>query len=420
MAVPYGPSFTRMRSWAMWRRRSAFSVRVMAADSQQVAQRERQVRAVQRIEMELVDALGIQAAAEIPRDRCGDHAASLDVVVEAVEHVGQPTRHLGAAQAGHLLDALEVRDRHDARHDRHVDAGLRRGLAEAQEVVALEEELGDAAVGAGIDLALQVLEVGIDARRIGMLLGIARDADLEVADLLQAGDQCGGIGVAAGMRAVLAAHAARRIATQRHDVADAGVPVGAGDIVDLALGGGDAGEMGGGLDAGLLLEPHHRLVRALAGRAAGAVGHGEESGLERRETLDRLPQGALGRLGLGRRELERDLQPLRAAGGEFDEVHRVAPCVTVAARLLRCGASRSPRQMPVIRRRPGKCNGSSGLRPALRSQPCTWLSAKPRWTWACSRFSSTRSWGEKSTTSTTPPGFTTRAASASAAAGSSA
>ena len=116
---------------------------------------------------------------------------------------------------------------------------------------ALEEELGDAAVGAGIDLALQVLEVGLGVGRVGVLLGIARDADLEVADLLQAGDQFGGVGVAAGMRRVLAAHAGRRIAAQRHDVADAGVPVGARDVVDLALGGADAGEVGGGIDAGL-------------------------------------------------------------------------------------------------------------------------------------------------------------------------
>src|SRR5207302_641546 len=82
--------------------------------------------------------------------------------------------------------------------------------------------------------------------------------------------------------------------------------------------------------------------------------------------------------------------------------HLAAPW-WAAERVARRAISRSPRQMPVIRRRPGKCSGSSGLRPAERSQPCTWLSAKPRWTWACSRFSSTRSCGEKSTTKTTPP-----------------
>ena len=60
-----------------------------------------EVGAVQRVEMELVDAFGLQAAAQVARDGGGDHAACLDVVVEAVEHVGQPGRHLGAAQAGH-------------------------------------------------------------------------------------------------------------------------------------------------------------------------------------------------------------------------------------------------------------------------------------------------------------------------------
>ena len=126
-----------------------------------------------------------------------------------------------------------------------MDAGCRGAVAEAQEVVGFEEELGDAAVGAGIDLALEVVEVGLGVGRIGMLFGIARDADLEVADLLQAGHQLGGIGVAAGMGGVLGAHAGRRIAAQRHDVADAGVPVGARDVVDLALGRADAGEVGG-------------------------------------------------------------------------------------------------------------------------------------------------------------------------------
>src|SRR5205823_11587887 len=63
----------------------------------------------------------------------------------------------------------------------------------------------------------------LDALRIRMLLGIACDADLEVADLLQPLHEGGGILVTAGMRAVFGAHAGRRIAAQRHDVADAGV-----------------------------------------------------------------------------------------------------------------------------------------------------------------------------------------------------
>ncbi len=208
---------------------------------------------VQRIEMELVDAFIAQASAKIARHGGGDHAPRLDVLLEAVEQAGEPCRHLGAAQAGHLGYSLEVRDRHDARHDRRVHPRRRGAIAEAQEIVGVEEELGDAAVGAGIDLALEILQVGFGVRRIGVLLGIAGGADLERADLLQADDELGGIGVAAGMRAVLAAHAGRRIAAQRHDVSDAGIPIGPRDLVDLALGCADAGEVCRGIDTGLLL-----------------------------------------------------------------------------------------------------------------------------------------------------------------------
>ena len=67
-----------------------------------------------------------------------------------------------------------------------------------------------------------------------IVLRVAGGADLERADLLQAGNERCGVGVAAGMRAVLAAHAGRRIAAQRHDVANAGIPVGPRDLIDLA------------------------------------------------------------------------------------------------------------------------------------------------------------------------------------------
>src|SRR5260370_22316544 len=69
------------------------------------------------------------------------------------------------------------------------------------------------------------------------------------------------------MGTVLAAHAGGRIAAQGHDMADAGVPVGAGDVVDLALRRRHAGEVGGGVDAGFLLEAGPGLVGAPAGGA---------------------------------------------------------------------------------------------------------------------------------------------------------
>ena len=58
----------------------------------------------------------------------------------------------------------DVGDRQDARHDLDVDAGRGGLVAEAEEAVGREEELGDRAVGAGVDLALQIVEIGL-ARR---------------------------------------------------------------------------------------------------------------------------------------------------------------------------------------------------------------------------------------------------------------
>ena len=69
-----------------------------------------------------------------------------------------------------------------------------------------------------------------------MLLGIAGHRDLEVADLLEAGDEIGRVDVAAGMRLYVVPTPAGGIAAQGHDVADARVPVVARHLVDLGLG----------------------------------------------------------------------------------------------------------------------------------------------------------------------------------------
>ena len=57
-------------------------------------------------------------------------------------------------------------------------------------------------------------------------------------------------------------------------------------------------------------------VRALARRAAGAVGDRDEVGLQRRKPRDRLPQRLLHLLGLRREELEGDADAALVAGVE--------------------------------------------------------------------------------------------------------
>ncbi len=89
------------------------------------------------------------------------------------------------------------------------------------------------AIRARVYLALEHVEIEFRARRFGMLLGIRRHGDFEVADGLEAGDEIRGVREAVRARLILDG-ARRRIATQRDDVADALVPVLARDIQHLA------------------------------------------------------------------------------------------------------------------------------------------------------------------------------------------
>ena len=111
------------------------------------------------------------------------------------------------------------------------------------------------------------------------------------------------------------------------------VAIVADHVVDLLAGRGDAGEMRGRRQRGLGQDALDGRVGALARRAAGAVGHRDEIGLERRQPRDRLPQRLLHLLGLRREELERDADAalvagvtkrLRADGGAHHATSRAA------------------------------------------------------------------------------------------------
>ena len=274
--------------------------------------------------MEVVDALIHQIEHLLSRHRGGDEAAGLHVVLQPLEPGGQPVGHRGAGAAGEVRRLLEVLHRQDARDDRDRDPGGPDLLQVAQVDLVLEEELGDRLIGAGIDLGLQGVDVGVQRGRLGMLLGVGRDRDLEVADPLDPLHQFGGRGVAFRMGPVGVADALGRVAAQGHDVAHARVPVGLHHRVDLVAGGVHAGEVGGGLEAGLADHPGDRVVGALAGRAAGPVGHRDEARLERREALDGVPEDLLHLVGLRREELDRDADRVVAvaAGAVGGAAHR--------------------------------------------------------------------------------------------------
>ncbi len=90
----------------------------------------------------------------------------------------------------------------------------RDAVAVAEERAVVEEHLGDRPVGAGVDLLGEHVEVVIVGGRLGVTLGVGRDGDVEVAALLDGGDEVGGALVAVGVRCVRCADASRRVAAE--------------------------------------------------------------------------------------------------------------------------------------------------------------------------------------------------------------
>ena len=137
------------------------------------------------------------------------------------------------ASSRHCRDFLEIADRQNARDDRHIDPGPRCAVEEAFEAIIVEEKLRDGARGTGIDLALQMIEIGLRVRRLRVRLRIGRDADVERMEARQAFHELIGVGISIGQRLVTRTYAARGITTQRNEAMDAGLPIGSGNRIDL-------------------------------------------------------------------------------------------------------------------------------------------------------------------------------------------
>ena len=98
-----------------------------------------------------------------------------------------------------------------------------------------------------------------------MLFRIGRDRDLEIADALDRGDEFGGCLITVGRRFIGRVHAARRVAAQGHDVANARGMIFSHDGVDLGPGGADTGEMRSRRHMGIAGNARHRRMGAGSG-----------------------------------------------------------------------------------------------------------------------------------------------------------
>ena len=126
-----------------------------------------------------------------------------------------------AAHVGEAVDLAVVRDRHDPRHDRHVDARGARLVDVVEVDLVVEEELGDQEARARLDLLPRVAKVARAVRGVEVHLGEARGADAEVEALADQPDQLHRVGEPARVR-LPRGLAARRVAAQGEHVLDAG------------------------------------------------------------------------------------------------------------------------------------------------------------------------------------------------------
>src|ERR1700690_2460272 len=113
--------------------------------------REGQVGAVQGVEMELMDSLAYQSLDLADRERRGDHAPGVRILLEPLEARAQPVRHERTATLREAQHLRHARDRQDAGDEAGRDPGGGAAVAEAQEHRSVEEELRDGARRTGLE-----------------------------------------------------------------------------------------------------------------------------------------------------------------------------------------------------------------------------------------------------------------------------
>jgi len=284
--------------------------RLAAADDGGVAEAEILVDlaggigAVEGVEVDAFDAVVEEVAALFGGPMDADVADGLGRVLAAVEGAEEFGGEAGAeGELGHALHAGQGGDGHDAGDDGGGDAGEFAAFAEVEEVAVIEEELGADVVGAFGDFGAEVVEFVEAVGGGGVAFGKAGDTDAEAAgvgvefafvELADEADEIGGV-LEGVVGFVVGGEVARGVAAEGEDVGDAGGGVFGKDVFDVGGLVADAGEVWDGVEGGGGLDAGDEVVGEFAGGAAGAVGNGDEGGLEGFEGGDVLKEG----LGLG-------------------------------------------------------------------------------------------------------------------------
>ncbi len=239
---------------------------------------------------------------------CPVDADDLDDVGVDLGHFEATGERCGQHRAGEGGDAqnlLHREDRHETGNDGNGDAG---GAALVHEAVidrVVEKQLGGHKRSAGVHLALEVVEIDFHGRSLGVFLGVTSDSETEVwVALFKKSDEFVGVAEAVGRDGELGG-ALGRIAAERHDVAETVVVNQIGERDQFGAAVSDTGQMRHHREAEVFAEQAADLGGALAGGAAGAIGHGYEIPLDRLERGGGLAERINAGIVLGWKKLER-------------------------------------------------------------------------------------------------------------------
>src|SRR5436189_3800605 len=270
-------------------RRRSLRALPRARRPQRAQHRSRARGAVQRVEMDARRPARQKLVALPGRVRNAQQRLGLGVPAERVHRPRELLGNGRIAAVAEANDLVEARDRNHARDDRDTDSGLAGGADEVEVETVVEEELRDEKARAGVDLRLQVGEVGLQIGRLGMDFRKAGAADREVVALGDEARELGGAGEPA-LRGTEGGLAPRRIAPEREHVLDPRLVEPIEDLDEALLRLPDAAQVRHRLEPVLLLDPVGDLNRAVTRRAARPVGDRDVVGRERLQGLDGLEQ----------------------------------------------------------------------------------------------------------------------------------
>ncbi len=259
--------------------------------------------------MEPRNTLGYQLQTLSHRVLDADGQLSLTIVLDRFQTLGQLDGNLRSTQRRDPLDPRKLGDRHDARHQWHLDSRRMVAVAEPQEVVVDVEQLSESRVGSGVDLAFQVLQIARRVWRLGMHFRIRRHADPHLVAL--AADQLDQLVamLQPARHSSKTVRAPRRIASQCHDVVDARSTDRTNPLDQLGTSGTDTRQVSRRHRGVPRTNLATQVQRSVSSRTAGAVGAGYERWRVLRQTIQVLEKNSVTVLGLRWENLDRDLRP---------------------------------------------------------------------------------------------------------------